>query len=146
MTARRRSEKGLTLVEFLIVLALIALLAGVAVPGLGDLLARSRVKATAGRFMTHVNLARTQAIMRSQRVVLCPSSDGSNCLPDGHWHRGWLVFVDRDGDREHAADEELLQITGAAEQVRLVTSRMRRRLVFQPTGLSPARSVRARTL
>ena len=138
MRARMRPDSGLTLVEFLIVIALVALLAGIAVPGLGDVLARSRVKATAGRFMTHVNLARTQAIMRSQRVVLCPSSDGTTCLSDGHWHRGWLVFVDSDGNREHAPQEPLLQVNGAAEQVRLVTSRMRRRLVLYPTGLSPA--------
>ncbi len=138
MSARMRLDHGLTLVEFLVVLALIALLTGVAMPGLGDLLARSRVKSTAGSFMTHVNLARTQAIMRSQRVVLCPSSDGTNCLPDGHWHRGWLVFIDQDGDREHGVHEPLLKVNGAAKQVRLVTSRMRRRLVMYPTGLSPA--------
>lgn len=138
MTARMRRDRGMTLTELLVVIALIVLLTGVAVPGLGDLLARNRVKATAGRFMTHVNLARTESIMRSQRVVLCPSSDGTTCLPDGHWHRGWLVFVDQDGDREHAAHEQLLQVTGAADQVRLVTSRMRRRLVMYPTGLSPA--------
>lgn len=138
VTAWKHPERGLTLIEFLIVIALIALLAGIAVPGLSDLLAQSRVKATAGRFMAHVNLARTQAIMRSQRVVLCPSSDGAVCLPDGHWHRGWLMFVDRDGDREHAIDEPLLRVSDAAQQVRLETSRMRRRLVFQPTGLSPA--------
>ena len=128
----------MTLVEFLVVIALIAVLAGVAVPGLGGMLAGSRVKATAGRFMSHVNLARTQAILRGQRVVLCPSGDGVSCLPDGHWHRGWLVFVDSDGNREHAIDEPLLQVTGDAKEVVLVTSRMRRRLVFQPTGLSPA--------
>ena len=51
--------------------------------------------------------------------------------------RAWLVFVDRDGDREHAADEPVLQVTGPANAVRLVTSRMRRRLIFYPTGLSP---------
>ncbi len=138
MHARMRTARGLTLVEFLIVIALVAVLAGVAVPGLGDLLARSRVKSLAGRFMTHVNLARTQSIMRGQRMVLCPSSDGKNCLPDGHWHRGWLLFEDRDGNREHAPEEPLLQVNGAAPGLQLVTSRMRRRLVFFPTGLSPA--------
>ncbi len=138
MTARTGQAQGLTLVELLVALALVALLVGLGVPGLGDLIASSRVKATATRFMGHVNMARTEAIVRGQRVVLCPSRDGAGCLADGLWHAGWLMFVDRDGDREHAVDEPLLQAAGPATAVRLVTSRMRRRLVFQPTGLSPA--------
>ncbi|MDX1594871.1 MAG: GspH/FimT family pseudopilin [Gammaproteobacteria bacterium] len=138
MAAGKQRSGGWTLVESLIVVALIALLAGVALPGLGDLLAGSRIKATASRFMTHVNLARTKAILRSQRVVVCPSSDGLTCLGDGDWHRGWLVFEDRDGDREHAPGEPLLQVSGSRDGIRLETSHMRRRLVFQPTGLSPA--------
>ncbi len=138
MTAWMRRSRGLTLVELLIVLALVVLLTGLAVPGLGGLVATNRVKATASRFMTHVNLARTESIMRGQRVVLCPSSDGDTCLADGHWHLGWLVFVDRDADREHGTSEPVLQATGEAAAVSLITSRMRRRLVLYPTGLSPA--------
>jgi type IV fimbrial biogenesis protein FimT len=138
MRAGRPGSAGVTLVELLVVLAILALLAGFALPQLGGIGAATRVKTTAGRFMGHVNLARTESIMRGQRVVLCPSSDGSSCLADGHWHLGWMVFVDRDGDREHAADEPVLQVAEASPGVRLVTSRMRRRLVLYPTGLSPA--------
>ena len=137
MAARKRRARGFTLVELLIVLALVVLLVGVAVPGLGSMLAGSRVKTMASQFMTHVNLARTESIMRGQRVVLCPSDNGADCLPDGHWHRGWLVFVDRNADREHGPSEPLLQLSGSADEVDLVTSRMRRRLVLFPTGLSP---------
>lgn len=137
MPAGKRSTRGLTLLELLIVLTLVALLTGVAAPGLHGLIAGNQVRTTAGRFMTHVNLARTESIMRSQRVVLCPSADGSECLAEGHWHRGWLVFVDVDGDREHGADEPVLHRSGAAPDVALVTSVMRRRLVLYPTGLSP---------
>lgn len=138
MPAGKRGTHGLTLLELLIVLTLLGVVAGVAVPNLRGLLAGNQVKTTAGRFMTHVNLARTESIMRGRRVVLCPSADGASCLAEGHWHRGWLVFVDRDADREHDVDEPLLQVNGAAKAVRLETSVMRRRLVLYPTGLSPA--------
>ena len=137
MPARTRVAKGMTLVELLIVLAILILVAGLSLPDLHAMAAGSRVKATATRFMTHVNLARITAIMRARRVVLCPSADGSRCLPDGYWHLGWLVFIDLDSDREHTANEPLLEVGGAAEAITLVTSRMRRRMVFYPTGMSP---------
>jgi type IV fimbrial biogenesis protein FimT len=138
MPAGKRLVEGVTLVELLVVLAILVVVAGVALPDLGQLVASGRVKTTATRFMSHVNLARTKSIMSGKRVVLCPSADGGTCLPDGFWHLGWLVFVDRDGDREHAADEPLLQVVNASKSVSLVTSRMRRRLVLYPSGLSPA--------
>jgi len=35
-------------------------------------------------------LARSEAIKRNARAVLCPSADGSSCEASGGWHRvGW---------------------------------------------------------
>ncbi|HEY5790082.1 MAG TPA: GspH/FimT family pseudopilin [Gammaproteobacteria bacterium] len=132
-----RRERGFSLVELGVVLAVAVVLATLAAPSLADLQAGSRVRATASQFMAEVNLARSLAIMQRRRTVLCPSADGSSCLPDGHWHRGWILFEDVDADREHDPGERLHRVTGAQPGVSLVTSVMRRRLTFQPTGLSP---------
>jgi len=133
----RRTIRGQGLLSTLMVLAIVGMVMGMAMPSFDNLLARQRVRSTANHFMTDVNLARSTAIQQGRKAVLCPSADGESCLADGTWHRGWILFDDRDGDREHDAGEMVLRSAGTQQGVTLVTSRMRRRLTFRPTGFSP---------
>lgn len=134
--SRLWAQAGITLAELLAVLAILAILAGVAVPGMAQLLADRRVDAAASRFHAHVSRARSEAIFRGRRVVACPTDDGAQCLADGIWQGGWMLFVDLDADREHRPGEPLLARSGAIGGVRMETSRMRRRIVYYPNGLA----------
>lgn len=129
-------HRGLTLTELITTLAIIAVLSTVAVPGFADLLAARRIDAAAGRFFAHVSRGRSEAILRGRRVIACPTVDRENCLADGIWHTGWMLFVDRNADREHQPDEPILERADSLEQVTMETSRMRRRIVLYPNGLT----------
>lgn len=104
-----RSSAGLTLVEVLTVVTVLSLLLGVGVPLVARLGDRSRMLAYSSSLLAHLYLARSEAIKRNARVVLCKSADGRTCNASGGWEQGWIVFHDRDNDARRADDEALLQ-------------------------------------
>ena len=71
-----------------------------------------------------IDLTRAQAIARGRRVQLVPA-DGAG----RDWRRGWIVFVDRDGDRRPGAGDEVIMRHGP-----LAAGHRRRRRIFQPAG------------
>ncbi|HXG28158.1 MAG TPA: GspH/FimT family pseudopilin [Nevskiales bacterium] len=90
-------ERGFSLVESLVAVALLAVLAGLALPALQELHERNRVVASANLLLTHIQLARLRAVLDASDVVICPSADGALCAHDAKaWSQGWLVFRDQD--------------------------------------------------
>lgn len=102
--------RGFTLLEMMVTLVLLSLLLALAVPPLGELVARNRAQAVAGVLVASLFLARTEAVKRNQRITLCKSPDGAVCALDGDWAQGWLVFVDTADFGVYDAGEVLLQV------------------------------------
>lgn len=59
---------GFTLVELMAVLAIMAILGSLGIPAFRDLLLNQRLAAASNGFIAALNLARTEAIQRSQKV------------------------------------------------------------------------------
>ncbi len=72
----RSPERGFTLYELLLTLALAAMLAAAAVPAFDRMLARSRQAIEINKLFHAIHLARKESIMRRRAVSLCPSVDG----------------------------------------------------------------------
>lgn len=88
-------ERGFTLVELLVGLAVAAILLTIAIPGYAFLLSSSRLAAVTNDLVTALQLARSEAIKRNVHVTVCKSGgSGSSCAQTGDWRSGWLVFVD----------------------------------------------------
>ena len=86
--------QGLTLIELLIVLAVIAILSGISIPGMQRLLFETTSTASANQIAGLVRYARNEAVFRNTSVTLCPSSDGISCT-NAEWQGGVLMFTDR---------------------------------------------------
>lgn len=102
-------QRGFSLVESLSVMAIVGVFAGVAVPSLQSASGSMRVSSTSNELLADLLLARSEAVKRKTRVVVCKSWDGQTCATAGDWQQGWIVFADLDGNGLRAATEPLLQ-------------------------------------
>ena len=102
-----RKNRGLTLLELCVALALVALLACLAAP---TFLAASRNAAVRSAFFdlaAGLQLARASAIIQAQRGTLCLSSSAEGtCLSDGGTN-AWTAFLVVDGQSRPLASRTL---------------------------------------
>jgi len=103
------TERGFSLVETLSVLAMLGILASVAVPSLQSMGGSMRVSGASNELLADLLLARSEAIKRKTRVVVCKSGDGQACATSGTWQQGWIVFADLDGNGLRSVAEPVLQ-------------------------------------
>ena len=106
-------QAGFTLIEILTVLAVVAVLLAVGLPGFADTLARHRVRTAMHLVSTDLAMARNSAIMRRSPVVVCPRTAALRCSTDADWAHGWIVFADPDGNRQPDAPGDLLRVADA---------------------------------
>ena len=116
-----RRHPGYTLIEVLIAVAVIATLAGLALPSLRAWQQNALQASRTTAFVVSAQLARGEALRRMSPVTLCASADGTRC--DQDYARGWIVFEDEDEDGDHQAGEPLLdhyaaQAEGAVRSTR----------------------------
>jgi type IV fimbrial biogenesis protein FimT len=65
-----------------------------AAPPMAALANSIRLTSASNAFLSHLYLARSEAIKRNGRVVLCTSADGIVCATTGGWDQGRLMFHD----------------------------------------------------
>ena len=83
---------GFTLVEALVVVAIVATLAAVAMPDLSSALANQRLRAAGTDLVSTLLLARSEAIKRGAQVQVAP-------LAAGDWKSGWRVVATETGEQ-----------------------------------------------
>lgn len=102
------AHRGLTLIEALVVILILAILGLIAYPLLKDIIVQQRGHVITQQLLSTLNLARNTALAFKRRVVVCKSLDGSRCDLTANWASGWIVFFDDDNDGDY--DEgELIQ-------------------------------------
>ena len=106
---------GFTLLEALVVMALLGVMVSLAAPALSALRLQHRLQAEAEGLWSSLVLARSEALRRQQRVTVCARAQGqaSACDPSGDWQQGWLVFADANGNAVRDADEALVEAHAA---------------------------------
>ena len=104
--ARRDCQRGFTLIELMIALAILAILIRVAAPSMQDMMVNSRLQGASSDLVADLSLARGTAAAKGQRVTICQSSDSATCTAGSTWQSGWIVFVDgnSNGTFESASD------------------------------------------
>lgn len=138
MKTCNRRQHGLTVIELLIILAAIAIVVMISVPGSSMVLEHYRLKAASSHLAASLNLAKEEALMRNSTVKVCPSSNGRFCRNDGNWNYGWLVFSDGNGDGTVQEIEFIEAFGSPSPRVRVVATGAVQNLAgFTLAGLVP---------
>ena len=104
----RRASRGFTLVELMIVLAVAGILLGTAVPSFTNLLRSTTLTSATNDLFAAFLMARSEAVKRKARVVVCKSSNGTACASAGGWEQGWIIFHDADTNGAREANEKVV--------------------------------------
>ena len=117
--SRAQDTQGFSLVETLVVLAIVVGVLGFAEPRLNEQIIAKEVDAASGRLFRDLQLARVDSIRRGVSVVICPSEDGASCLLRGQWHQGWIGFEDLNRDQRRDHGEKILLVGPSTTSVSL---------------------------
>jgi type IV fimbrial biogenesis protein FimT len=141
-----RGNRGFTLIELMVAVAMVAILSAVAAPSFTAMMMRSAIRSASSDLGTDINMARAEAIRVGGRVSICARSAPTATTCGSDWRQGWLVFREAGttgigtfgaGDRllrEHAGihqDLTLARTTGAGALTFMASG------ALQPDGLSP---------
>jgi type IV fimbrial biogenesis protein FimT len=117
-------QRGVTLVESMVALAVAGVLTTVALPNLSAMHDRAAVESQVGVFSSALRRARSEAITRGETVTVCAldieslGADKPACVEPGKdWTDGWMVFVDRGERGDVDEEDEVLWVDAAPSGV-----------------------------
>ncbi len=131
-------QRGFTLVELMVVIAVLSAILVLAAPGYQALILNNRSLSEVYALRATLSNARSEAMARRARVVVCPTSDGVTCnaaLPN--WLPGYMSFVDTDRDTvpdPNDPDEEIIQYEARGVEAILSFDNANNLVRFTPRG------------
>ncbi len=102
--------KGFTLIESLMVLAVIVITFGLALPSFHSFFARHQSRIVVNEVAGNFNFARLSAITTGSTVTVCPrSKNDTEC--GKNWTRGTMSFTDLNANGKLEPEEKVLRVT-----------------------------------
>lgn len=128
MASPCRFNRGVTLVEMAVALAVVATLSTMGAAGFASLIGRSRATTDANDLLNAIELTRSEAAKRGRRVTMLPIG--------ADWSNGWTVFVDFDGNRRIDPGEPVVLVhSPLARTTRVVTNTTPGYIAFAASGM-----------
>jgi len=137
--AGRRQCRGFTLIEMLAALTIASILMAGALPAMSSVGSTMKLSSLSNAFLSQLHLARSEAIKRNSRVVICKSADGTVCSASGGWEQGSIVFHDANNNGLREVGGELLIQRGEPlpDDYRLAGNQnVARYISFNPQGMT----------
>ena len=113
-TTTPHRASAFTLVELLVTTSVAAVLLAIMAPSMSAMLNAQKASSITNTFLASLHLARSEAIKRNGRAVVCKSADSLQCNSAGGWEQGWIVFHDVNNNARLDTDELVVLQQGAA--------------------------------
>lgn len=127
------ANRGFTMIEVMIVMAIMAILFGIALPEFENFFNNTRRSSAITLLMADLNQARAEAIKRNRRALVCvKDAAGTACGTGTNWQDGWLVCADEDSDNDCDAADIINQRPALDRKLTLVGTAAVMR--FNPNG------------
>ena len=110
----RSATRGFTLVELIVALSIASALFALGLPSYARYIDEQRLLDQARRLSDGIMLARSEAVKRNGHVVICATTPLDACGNARHWHQGWVVFEDVDGDANPDPSDPMVGREGEA--------------------------------
>jgi len=131
-----RRVGGFTLIEIMVTVAVLAVLLVAAAPAMTDMVLNNRMAGLSNDLMSDLAIARSEALKRGQRVVLCKNAGNDSSCSTGLWADGWLLYLDADNDTTLDTGETILRVRQALPSGYTVTpTGIMETLVVRPVGM-----------
>lgn len=94
----RNAHTGFTLMELMVVIAIVGVLAGLALPSFRGTIQRAESKAAGTAFYGALQRARSEAIARNTAVSICARDISNLAVPtcatgNTAWRDGWIIYT-----------------------------------------------------
>jgi type IV fimbrial biogenesis protein FimT len=144
----RKNSKGFTLVELMIVVGILAIIAGFAIPELSSMVKTGRLSSIVNDFNASLQLAKSESVARVSPVTVCKANGAFNdCVAGGNWNQGWIMFTDANRDANVNGTDTLLNIHEGIQTAGFSfignNAEVRNSITFNPSGTTTITSTRA---
>lgn len=144
---KRHHQTGLTLIELMVTLSVIAILATVAAPSLQNMIERNQLQTLTNNMVSNLYFARSEAAKRGFNISLCATNNTQTaCDADAtSFANGWIIFTDYDKNASLTPDTTKFDTNGdglanEVEEILLIGEAPNERFALSSNG-TPANSI-----
>lgn len=103
---KKLNQSGFTVIELMVVVAMLGIITAVGLPSLRSMLITSEVVETTNDLVLVMKRARSEALKRGRDVRVCSSTDGKTCSGTANnWGSGWILFDDANNNGQVDEDQ-----------------------------------------
>jgi type IV fimbrial biogenesis protein FimT len=105
----RARSRGVTLIELMVTVAMVAVLAAVATPSYRSFVVNQQLSTASGEFLSALLQARSEALRLGKQTMVVPINEIEGPSASSYsWLPGWCVFVDSDGTGTYSSSTSTL--------------------------------------
>jgi type IV fimbrial biogenesis protein FimT len=139
--SREGRSGGMTMVDMVVALAVMAVLTCAAIPSFSRLVSRERLTTAQTELMTSLRYAREQASRSGRRTIVCPSLDGRHCEATMQWEHGWIAGYAARESGTYRVQGDPWHAGSGHPNLNIASSQGRRSVVFRATGYASGSNI-----